>query len=102
MGKKVKTINLGRLAEILGISRPTARALVKKDGFPIKKHGSPGVAYEFDAARVVQWKAAAEKELQAERQGREACLEQARIDMRAGRLVSRQRPKRRSRSEARG
>jgi len=78
MGKKVKTINLRKVAEVLGISQPTARAWVKKDGFPVEKHGSPGVAYEFDAIKVAKWKAEKERQLEENRVAREAKLAWAR------------------------
>lgn len=78
MGKKVKTINLRKVAEVLGISRQTARALVKKDGFPVEKRGSPGVPYEFDTVKVAKWKAEKERQLEENRVAHEARLAQAR------------------------
>jgi len=85
MGNKVKTrpksavacdglVNLKELGDILELSLPTLRKLVKEPGFPIEKQGSPGVPYEFVAVQAAEWKVKKEKRLEAKRQAREAAL----------------------------
>ncbi len=67
-------INLEELAALFDISLPTARKLVREDGFPVERAGAPGVAYEFDPELVRSWQAANEERLK-----REPCSRTSRI-----------------------
>ncbi|WP_338517989.1 terminase small subunit [Alteromonas gracilis] len=54
-------VNLEQLADILGVSLPTLRTMVKK-GMPYLEEGSKGVPWEFDSAVVIAWLLAKERE----------------------------------------
>ena len=47
-------VNLEQLADILCVSLPTLRALIKK-GMPYLKEGSKGVPWEFESAECINW-----------------------------------------------
>lgn len=47
-------VNLERLVDILGVSLPTLRTLIKR-GMPYLKEGSKGVPWAFDRAECISW-----------------------------------------------
>lgn len=50
-------VNLGELAEMMGVSEKTLAALIhdNADSFPVVARGSKGVPYEFEPAAVARW-----------------------------------------------
>lgn len=47
-------VNRGQLAELLGVSKPTVDAYVKR-GLPFIKRGGRGSEYQFKAAQALNW-----------------------------------------------
>lgn len=84
MGKaaEARVVNMSELADMLGMSLPTLRDLIKRnDDFPVQRRGDNGVAYEFDAVEVKAWldRHAAAKADAEDR--RKADLAQMRLDV---------------------
>ena len=74
-------MNLRELGDKLEVSLPTLRKLIKVPGFPVKKRGSNGVPYEFDAVKAIKWKAKKDRQLEENRAAREAAVAQFKAEM---------------------
>lgn len=75
-------VNQQEAAELLGISSATFTKWLKAhESIPVVRRGSHGVAYQFDARDLAQWKREHEAEVERERQARAGELRQMRFDM---------------------
>ena len=80
-------VNLEELAELLDLSLPPVRKLVREPGFPVRRRGSNGVPYEFDARAVARWRDGNERRLEAERQARAEQMAQSKLELFGGSSV---------------
>lgn len=80
-------VNQNELAELLDVSLPTLRALIRDSNFPVVSRGSNGIAYEFDAASVARWKSDNADRLEAERVARADELAEMKLDLFGGMTV---------------
>lgn len=79
------TVNLTELADILDVSEPTLKRLMRANAdFPIKRGGSNGVPYAFDARAVVAWWQAHEAAVAAEREQKADRAQQLRLELLGG------------------
>ena len=77
-----RIVNQAELADLLEISVPTLRELIKKNAdFPIETEGDHGVAYEFDAGKVAAWRVEHEKQIAAAMAARDDKLSQMRLEL---------------------
>lgn len=77
----IRIVNMTELAELLGITTPTLRDWLRKyDDFPVEARGDHGVAYEFDSAKVAQWRLDHKAALALEDAERAAEIKQMRLD----------------------